>query len=126
MELHNDYPALITQSDARELRELIEEEYGELVTLREAFEFGEALLCWSIWGGQYLDPKRQAAIREVMERRDACTTPPPKPGSLSAQEIAALTFIRRSLNEGTSASVRQVCRAVGLRSSRSGCASSTH
>jgi hypothetical protein len=72
-------------------------------------------------GADVLTPKQRSGIREVLASGPAA--PPPtesKQEALSKHEIAALTFIRESLKNGRSPSVREVCRAVGLRSSRSG------
>src|SRR5260221_5585028 len=120
MESKNNYPPLITETRALELKGLMEEEYGKPFTLREAFEFGEALMCWCIMAPQRLGPERRAAIKMLLNGTLTKAAVPPAPPKLSEQESRALTFIRRSLKAGRSPSVRQVCRELGFRSSRSG------
>src|SRR5437773_1277197 len=59
-------------------------------------------------------------MKRVVEEAEKLSATRPKLPALSVRETKALDFIRCSLGAGTSPSVRQVCQAVGLRSSRSG------
>jgi LexA DNA binding domain len=64
--------------------------------------------------GRETHEKLQALVSRIEERQK------PAPPSLSDQEERALRFIRKRLKAGRSPSVREVARALGLKSSRSG------
>jgi hypothetical protein len=121
MESSMQNPVRITDDDVRELKQLVEEECGQSCCMQDAREFGEALLLWHVMvAPTQLGPERMEKIREINRIWESN---PPKTVAkqhLPYRDSKALDFIRQSLKQGQSPSVREVCQVLGFRSSRSG------
>jgi hypothetical protein len=115
-----ELPSLMREGDAEEFKKLMEAEYGQPVTLQQASEYGEAFLWWCILAPMQLGPKGMAAIKTIMDESGNRAPAPPAQPALSEQEKKALAFIRNSRKGDHAPSIREICRAVGFRSSRSG------
>jgi len=115
-----EYAQNLSEADIQELRRLMEEESGAPVTMRQAFDFGCSLLRWARWTPTQLRPDQVADIKTVARHFEKKSPVKQSLPELSNQETNAFVFIRRALRDGHSPSVREVCRELGFRSSRSG------